>query len=633
MDNQNKEKDNGLEEQGTKTPQNRGFALVAISLFMIILIIPTVAWGIANIVWSINPEVKEVLAPQTDELAPEAFPDKFDPKTYTADIEAWYNDALPFRALIMNTYKGMESELEKPYLEGIRPSLIELFHKGQTMENPEPEDEEITFEDPFDDIFEDDTDDESVSEEQSVPEYPTEEQTVPEYPTEDGTVGEDVTETAEPCEHEMTWEIEKDPTCIEYGVRLNSCTKCDYYYREYVAMIPHSYNAEYESGEMPLCGYSYNINYSCKMCSDTYSKSFVKKHDDSTVFYTVDPSYEDYGYTLVFCADCGGTYRKDIKNKPIDNSYFVPITLKAGTFEGRYKWTFITANNYVAYFEGTNLPDLTELDEYTTVFARLNELCKENGKKLQIAIWPNKAQVYPEYVGITPQTSYKRMDMLVDYITTNSDVNIIYPINELKAMKPYIEVYHPNDSHWNNAGGFIGMMAMFKGLGLDTESMFNLPVIEVTPNSQSYSEYITNDLERIYYTPRSAQISGDISAYPIPRNYVIKYLWNVNVLTREGKHGYLDVRHTTSDGPNDLNFVLLGDSFRVMQFPYFERAFTDCYLGHRYSSWQGHANYDPSVTEAVLNADILCITAVERLEGELLRTARELIAILEAGSN
>ena len=141
MDNQNKERNTCAEEHKAKTPQKRGFAIVAISLFMVILILPTIAWGIANIAWGINPAVKEVLAPQTDELAPEEFPDKFDPKTYTADIEAWYNDAVPFRALIMNAYEGMESAIEKPYLDNIRPSLMELFHKGQTVENSQPQDE------------------------------------------------------------------------------------------------------------------------------------------------------------------------------------------------------------------------------------------------------------------------------------------------------------------------------------------------------------------------------------------------------------------------------------------------------------------------------------------------------------
>ena len=81
MNDHNKEKNNSKGEMNAKIPQKRGFAVVAISLFMTILIIPTVAWGIANISWRINPSIKDVLAPTTDEEAPEEFPDNFDPKT------------------------------------------------------------------------------------------------------------------------------------------------------------------------------------------------------------------------------------------------------------------------------------------------------------------------------------------------------------------------------------------------------------------------------------------------------------------------------------------------------------------------------------------------------------------------
>ena len=67
---------------------------------------------------------------------------------------------------------------------------------------------------------------------------------------------------------------------------------------------------------------------------------------------------------------------------------------------------------------------------------------------------------------------------------------------------------------------------------------------------------------------------------------------------------------------------MLGDSYRVMQLTYLERDFTDCFLTHR-----SHVN-DADVKEAIKNADILVISAVERLEPDILNTARHIIKIL-----
>ena len=253
---------------------------------------------------------------------------------------------------------------------------------------------------------------------------------------------------------------------------------------------------------------------------------------------------------------------------------------------------------------------------------RIKELCKERGIQLQICIWPNKNQVYSEYLGLTPATTTKRVDRLVEYVQNNSDVKIIYPLKELKSAKPYADMYLKYDTHWNCAGGFVGYQAMLASLGLETTDFYNCTMYDT--NYSSYSD------------PYYAQVRGDIlgmsvpnaSSYPNDHNYYIVYRPEVTVDSFSGSNGAGDTRHTTAaNAPNDLNFVMLADSYRVMQLSYLEKDFTDCFLTHR-----SHVN-DADVKEAIKNSDILVIAAVERLETNILDTAKQIIKILQEDAN
>ena len=74
----------------------RGFAITVISVFMALLILPTIVWGALMIVNTANPAVMETINFDTGENRAFAkFPDSFDPQTFTSEVESWYNDHLP----------------------------------------------------------------------------------------------------------------------------------------------------------------------------------------------------------------------------------------------------------------------------------------------------------------------------------------------------------------------------------------------------------------------------------------------------------------------------------------------------------------------------------------------------------
>lgn len=559
-------------------------------------------------------------------------------QTYPQGLERWYDDHLPFRSIIFNTNQQLEGYVEAPYstvqnriaatANRLQQALLIVLDRapqqGTTPGNPGGEDLENPGGNDFIPIIpggngggNDETDDDP-------PEFP--EETPPPFVPENTETGDGAETDGQGgvavCKHEIgEGEIETPPTCTDWGVMKYPCTKCGKVLkREYTKKAAHQYvDADYT---VPMCGEKYTVESTCSICGDHKVQNLVKTHVKGEKIKTVEASIATYGYTLVRCRDCEGEYRMNLKNKLYDNGFFLPTYHNNQVIEGREKWLFYRLNDSEAYFKGTNLMTDAELQEYVSVMSTLNQLCKERGIQLQICIWPNKDQAYPEYLGITPDTNIKRVDRLVEYVRANSDIKIIYPLAELKSMKPYMDVYLKYDTHWNCAGGFIGYQAMLESLGLETTSILDCPVFEYTGKETDESKL----------DPYYRQISGDMiglgqlngANYRGDHNYFIKYRSDVTVDSFTGANGAGDTRHTTAaNAPNDFNFVMLADSYRVMQLTYLEKDFTDCFLTHR-----SHVN-DADVKEAIKNSDILVIAAVERLETDILATARHIINILQ----
>lgn len=582
---------------------SRGFAVAVISIFLAMLILPTLAWGVLKVVSIENPQLMEKINFDTGEnRAFATFPDSFDPQTFTSEVESWYNDNLPFRSILYRTQETMDNAIEAVYKQSVRPALVTLFHGDSEQSGDNPSGDVIV--NPFDT-------EEGVGGETT--EAPPEFETIEDEPS--------------TCKHSYAEAsvVVLEPTCTEWGIIGYQCTKCDYIgNKEYTQKKAHEYVSNVT--ELPACGTNYEETLTCSVCNDVKVQITSKKHVLGKKLQVVEPTYTDYGYTLVRCRDCKQNYRTDLSNKLIDTEYFPPILHSDRALEGRSQWIFYRGDSSEAYYQATNIMDQNELVQYATILQQLADICEAKGIQFQVSIWPNKEQVYSEYMpDMTVQSEYKRMERLVDYMKENTTVNIIYPINELLAAKPYWEMYWPLDTHWNNAGAFIGYQAMLKSLGLETSSMINLPVEEIRPSDSTYGKYVYDGNSSLMYG-----VKGDLTGiagvnarnYPEQKNYVVHYRPDVKVLSQVGNNGAGDTRHTTSTGPNDLNFVMLADSYRVMQLSYLERDFTDCFLTHRSSVNHG------DVIAAVKEADIIVLAAVERLERDILNTAQALIKIL-----
>ena len=579
------------EDELTAPAVPKKFAIVVISVFMAILLLPTVAWGVLKLANLANPTIMETVNFDTGENRNMAsFPSTFNPKTFTAEVETWYNDNLPFRSVLYKLQENFKNNLEKPWKQTILPALLKIFYQPSQTPTPPPQEE---IKDPYGGT--------------DVVLPPKQEENVPAF--------EIIDRGDSSCKHtSMQTTPESEASCSEYGSVIYSCTECSFLYREYIKKLEHTYVCN--DLKEAQCGVDVQNEYVCTVCGEIYVVTLPRKHSGNPI-YTVEASYLDYGYTMCECATCGGQYRTNIVPKLIDNSYFPPIYASSEAIEGRYQWLFYRPGDLtyghgdsMDYFRGTNLPTEQELYEYATTFQTLNDLLKARETELVIAIFPNKEQVYPEYYpSVEIESEYKRVERLVDYIKKNTDVKIVYPLQELVDAKPYWEVYYKHDTHWNHAGGFIGLQAIYKELGLPTTSLMSLPVYD------SPETVIGDIIGMAGYSPTD---------YYGGKDYRIVYREEVQLLSEVGKYEVRNSRRTTSNGPINKRLVWIGDSYRGFTYPYFEKDFT--YTFHTHRSKVVHANAKPEVLEA----DILVLQIVERREPELLVMANALIAFLNS---
>lgn len=310
---------------------------------------------------------------------------------------------------------------------------------------------------------------------------------------------------------------------------------------------------------------------------------------------TVEPSFTSYGYKIKKCINCGKEVKVDIEEKLIDETYLPPKEGEGRVIQGRSNWLYYAGDNSISYYCGTNILSEEEMAEWLSLMQELQDECDKRGIKLGFMVMPNKEQVYPEYMpSYNVKTSFKREETFVKYVQDNSDINFVYPVEELKAWKKYYEMYFPYDTHWTQAGAFIGTMAMYKEMGLETTNLLDL---EVLPTKFTQKGLIdTGSLDETLYTDDT--------------DYVIFYKPETSVTWFEGEKSFIMpsmVYRSTSNSPNNEKLIMIGDSFRLAMIPYFSQDYSEICVAHR-------SNIDDIKADLNGDFDVLILGSVERFD-------------------
>lgn len=324
----------------------------------------------------------------------------------------------------------------------------------------------------------------------------------------------------------------------------------------------------------------------------------AKGRHEEIVAERVEASFLSYGRTEYVCTRCGAIRFGDFAPKPVDTSYF-PLSIAGGqTVLGRFDWLFYRGDASLSYYQGESLLSEQELQALLAQMQTLQDVCDEKGITLLFMIMPNKEQVYPEYMPtMNVADGKKRVDAYVDYIRAHSDINIIYPLKELTDAKIYYDTYYAYDTHWNNAGSYIGEQAILKALGMETTPIETLPHVQTG------------------VTARGLIATGGLREedYPPGTDIDLVYKPDIPVLSFEGQKsgifGYTPKYTAVTGAADRRRFVLLGDSFRAWMIPYLEKDFGELCLVQR---------EDMALAKSEIQAaDILVLSAVERFDNDL----------------
>lgn len=476
----------------------------AISLFMAILMLPSFIWfsmGALNV---------PGFSASTEELGENRSLAQIDENVkignLTTELEAYYNDRVPFRSKIILKYRKVNSKLEYIYQNRIQPVLISALNEKASMDNIV-----VSSDKDVDEILGDENEDQSV-------------------------------DIAEDAEH----------------------------------------TSEKEAAELEAKGIH-----------------------EYKVIDIISPDYLTYGYTLKRCQNCGRYLKTDFKEKLVDESYMPPKEGEGRVIQGRFNWLYYAGDNSISYYSGTNILSNEEMKEWADLMQQLKDACDEKGIKLGIMVLPNKEQVYPEYMpSYEVKTAKKREDVFAEYVDNNTDVDFVYPVDELKTGKKYYEMYFPYDTHWTQAGAFVGLMSLYEKWGFETT---NLSDLEVLPTK---------------FTQKGLIDTGSLDAdmYTDDTDYVIFYKPEYTVNWFEGEKSFVmptNVYRSKSDNPNGEKILMIGDSFRLAMVPYLSQDYTELCAAHRDAL--------SDVKDDFKDADVLIVESVERFDKYMFEVLPEII--------
>ena len=252
---------------------------------------------------------------------------------------------------------------------------------------------------------------------------------------------------------------------------------------------------------------------------------------------------------------------------------------------GKEDWLFYLGDKSLDYYQGKNIPSEQELAIFVEKAEKINNYFISKGKQFKIFIAPNKEQVYSEFLpnGIYVFNQQKRIDVIVDYFKAHSNVEIIYPKQELLDAKEMGQIYYKYDTHWNSAGGYFGTLPLLQALN-----------IEIGEVKLEESSRMGGDLLNMIAVEPKEDVEFKVDYRP-------EISFQINFEN--------DTYRCTSDNPNGKNLFLIGDSFREKMINTLGKEFTNSAFGTRLS--YTNTNF---YEEEFEQADTVVFQCVERYE-------------------
>ncbi len=221
-------------------------------------------------------------------------------------------------------------------------------------------------------------------------------------------------------------------------------------------------------------------------------------------------------------------------------------------------WYYFTSSNNLEIAMGTYPLTQDLLEKIKENQVSIQQALKKKGIEFVIVLAPSKVSIYPEYLGGNFVVRETVIDIVSDYLRKNTTIPIINTKPDLLQAKKSELVYFKTDSHWNEAGAYIGYRSVinaFNNLGI----IHSLPIdISTVPST---------------YKGDLSIMMGDEDLFP-PEPYQATQIINPNAVKIESGYYFRKMQSLMLLNKTEYNFdiyenpkaekkklLIYGDSF------------------------------------------------------------------------
>ena len=133
---------------------------------------------------------------------------------------------------------------------------------------------------------------------------------------------------------------------------------------------------------------------------------------------------------------------------------------------GRDGWFFYARNNLLQDFLGLEPLSTEALQARQRLLEAKRDWLASHGIPYVFVVAPNKQTIYPEKMpeGYTRSKTPSRLDQLLGYLRSHSDIPVVDLRESLLADKTKEKLYFNTDTHWTPNGAFIGYQRIMEAL-------------------------------------------------------------------------------------------------------------------------------------------------------------------------
>lgn len=249
------------------------------------------------------------------------------------------------------------------------------------------------------------------------------------------------------------------------------------------------------------------------------------------------------------------------------NFTFFHTTTSLKVILGKEDWLFhrdISEGDPISYYQGIDLFSDEELASYCNSIVALRDSLASQGKEFLFFVPPIKERVYSIYMpdSVPQVNTFNKTEQLVAYLIKNTDITVIYPMDEFLELRDAYPLYYKNDTHWNELGAFIGAQQLLESL---IGSRSYLENVQFTYGNKSAKE----DLSTL------ASLSGLVE--PDMEILISNYFPQITIKDTIQITPELSLLQSSSAGSS---LMIIGDSYADGMIPYLSKHFSNIYSCH-----------------------------------------------------